>query len=756
MPFLKGKVMTILHNLGFARMGVKRELKRALEAYWSGKTTRADLTATGKILRARHWQLQKELGVDLVPVGDFAYYDHMLNMAALLGAIPPRFATDAFDLDHYFLMARGAKGKPALEMTKWFDTNYHYLVPEFHQDTTFKLTFEGLFHEIAEAKALGVAVKPVLVGPLTFLYLGKEKEEGFSRLDLLPKLLPVYQSIFERLSAEGIEWMQIDEPILTLELDEVWQQAFSKAYGQFSGKRPKILLTSYFDSIAHHAWVADLPVDGLHLDAVYAASDYDALAPKLKANKQVLSLGVVNGRNIWKSNLDKIQPLLTKAAADFGDKLWLAPSCSLLHTPVDLAEEKKLAPELHGALAFGVQKLQELNLLRNFLQDGPKKDDAAIYDHQQGLERFFNWNQRTIAIVQEKVANLPSDQRANPYTQRSLKQKETLNLPVLPTTTIGSFPQTPEIRKSRAEFSAGKISEETYTAFMQEEIAKVIRAQEELDIDVLVHGEPERNDMVEYFADMLEGFAFTENGWVQSYGSRCVKPPIIFGDITRKKPMTIDWIAYAQSLSKRPVKGMLTGPVTMLQWAFVRDDQPREKTAYAMALALRDEVEDLVQAGIRVIQIDEPAFREGLPLKRSRWDGYTQWAARAFRLSAAVAPDSVQIHTHMCYSEFNDIMPAIESLDADVISIETSRSDMELLQAFMDHTYPREIGPGVYDIHSPIIPTQEEMQARLEKAMALIPKERLWVNPDCGLKTRRWEEVTPALASMVAAAKALR
>ena len=440
-----------------------------------------------------------------------------------------------------------------------------------------------------------------------------------------------------------------------------------------------------------------------------------------------------------------MQPLLQKAKADFGDRLWLAPSCSLLHVPVDLSAEQKLPEELRGALAFGVQKLQELDLLRNLLQGNLKADDTNVRKHQESLLTFAHWQKRHSATVQE-----------NPYAQRRIKQREALNLPLLPTTTIGSFPQTPEIRKARADFASGKMSEETYTAFMREEIAKVIRAQEELDIDVLVHGEPERNDMVEYFADMLDGFAFTENGWVQSYGSRCVKPPVIFGDIARKKPMTIDWIQYAQSLSKRPVKGMLTGPVTMLQWAFVRDDQPREKTAYAMALALRDEVDDLVKAGIQVIQIDEPAFREGLPLKRSLWDSYTQWAAKAFRLSASIAPDEVQIHTHMCYAEFNDIMPAIESLDADVISIETSRSDMELLQAFVDHTYPREIGPGVYDIHSPIIPTKEEIEARIEKAMALIPKDRLWVNPDCGLKTRRWEEVSPALANMVAAAKALR
>jgi 5-methyltetrahydropteroyltriglutamate--homocysteine methyltransferase len=489
---------------------------------------------------------------------------------------------------------------------------------------------------------------------------------------------------------------------------------------------------------------------------VYGRDDYETLAPKLKATDKILSLGVVNGRNIWKTNLEKVQPLLQKAKADFGDRLWLAPSCSLLHVPVDLSAEQKLPEELRGALAFGVQKLQELDLLRNLLQGNLKADDTNVRKHQESLLTFAHWQKRHSATVQEKVANLPSDQRANPYAQRRIKQREALNLPLLPTTTIGSFPQTPEIRKARADFASGKMSEETYTAFMREEIAKVIRAQEELDIDVLVHGEPERNDMVEYFADMLDGFAFTENGWVQSYGSRCVKPPVIFGDIARKKPMTIDWIQYAQSLSKRPVKGMLTGPVTMLQWAFVRDDQPREKTAYAMALALRDEVDDLVKAGIQVIQIDEPAFREGLPLKRSLWDSYTQWAAKAFRLSASIAPDEVQIHTHMCYAEFNDIMPAIESLDADVISIETSRSDMELLQAFVDHTYPREIGPGVYDIHSPIIPTKEEIEARIEKAMALIPKDRLWVNPDCGLKTRRWEEVSPALANMVAAAKALR
>jgi len=748
------------HNLGFPRFGAQRELKFALEKYWNGQISQDELLKTGKTLRLRHWQLQQQAGVELIPVGDFAFYDHVLNMSTLLGHIPARHRNGdgSYDLDTYFRMARGraptGKPAPACEMTKWFDTNYHYIVPELEPDTTFVLTDETLFNQVAEAQQAGFEAKPVLVGPVTYLYLAKGEGD---KLAWLEKLLPVYQEILSRLKTMGVEWVQMDEPALVMELDAAWQAAFDQAYAALSGQGVKLLLTTYFDDVlAHREVIERLPVDGVHID-VTRGEDQWAWLEAFPRDK-VLSVGGIDGRNIWKTDLTTLRGRLLKLAEDRGEQLWLAPSCSLLHVPVDLALEETLDPTIKQWLAFAKQKLAELDLLCASLQE------AAVVESE-------TWQAHAAAVVGRKTAALIHDpavqarlketqgmsvERASPFAVRKQKQQAWMQLPLLPTTTIGSFPQTAEIRKARRDYKQGNMTEHDYVAFMQAEIAKVVKAQEDLDIDVLVHGEPERNDMVEYFGEQLKGYTFTQHGWVQSYGSRMVKPPIIYGDVSRPKAMTVEWSKFAQSLTQRPMKGMLTGPITLLQWAFVRDDQPRSVTARQIALAIRDEVQDLEAAGIKVIQIDEPALREGLPLKQSRWAEYLDWAVYAFKLSANGVADDTQIHTHMCYAEFNDIIEAIEALDADVISIETSRSRMELLGAFVDHAYPNDIGPGVWDIHSPNVPDVTEMVELLEKAIEVIPVARIWVNPDCGLKTRGWAEVTPALANMVTAAKQLR
>ena len=748
------------HNLGFPRFGAQRELKFALEKYWNGQISQDELLKTGKTLRLRHWQLQQQAGVELIPVGDFAFYDHVLNMSTLLGHIPARHRNGdgSYDLDTYFRMARGraptGKPAPACEMTKWFDTNYHYIVPELEPDTTFVLTDETLFNQVAEAQQAGFEAKPVLVGPVTYLYLAKGEGD---KLAWLEKLLPVYQEILSRLKTMGVEWVQMDEPALVMELDAAWQAAFDQAYAALSGQGVKLLLTTYFDDVlAHREVIERLPVDGVHID-VTRGEDQWAWLEAFPMDK-VLSVGGIDGRNIWKTDLTTLRGRLLKLAEDRGEQLWLAPSCSLLHVPVDLALEETLDPTIKQWLAFAKQKLAELDLLCASLQE------AAVVESE-------TWQAHAAAVASRKTAALIHDpavqvrlkeiqgmsvERASPFAVRKQKQQAWMQLPLLPTTTIGSFPQTAEIRKARRDYKQGNMTEHDYVAFMQAEIAKVVKAQEDLDIDVLVHGEPERNDMVEYFGEQLKGYTFTQHGWVQSYGSRMVKPPIIYGDVSRPKAMTVEWSKFAQSLTQRPMKGMLTGPITLLQWAFVRDDQPRSVTARQIALAIRDEVQDLEAAGIKVIQIDEPALREGLPLKQSRWAEYLDWAVYAFKLSANGVADDTQIHTHMCYAEFNDIIEAIEALDADVISIETSRSRMELLSAFVDHAYPNDIGPGVWDIHSPNVPDVTEMVELLEKAIEVIPVARIWVNPDCGLKTRGWAEVTPALANMVTAAKQLR
>ncbi|KYC29432.1 5-methyltetrahydropteroyltriglutamate--homocysteine methyltransferase [Sterolibacterium denitrificans] len=759
--------MTIIHTLGFPRMGAQRELKFALEGHWRGEIDAAELEAVGRQLRPRHWQAQRDAGLDFVSVGDFAYYDHVANHIQLLGCEPARFgfSGDEPALARYFTLARGVAreagasgdGHPALEMTKWFDTNYHYLVPEFTPETAFSLADERLFAEVAEAQALGHPVKAVLLGPLSFLWLGKEKAAGFDRLGLLDKLLPVYGQILARLKAQGVQWVQIDEPVLGLDLAAAWQQAFEPAYARLATNGVPLLLATYFSPLQENLVLAcRLPVAGLHVDGIRAAGEITSVADWLPAHK-VLSLGIVDGRNVWRTDLDaaltRIRPLFDKR----GQSLWLAPSCSLLHVPFSVAGEMKLDGELRGWLAFAVEKLDELQVLKQALA-GDAAADGELAKSRQAIRARHASRRVNNPAVAERLAALPAaaDRRHAAFPVRQAAQRKRLQLPLLPTTTIGSFPQTAEIRAARAAFKRGELSAADYETAMKKEIAHAVAVQEELGLDVLVHGEAERNDMVEYFGEQLAGFCFTGNGWVQSYGSRCVKPPIIYGDVSRPQPMTVDWSAYAQSLTPKPMKGMLTGPITILQWSFVRDDQPRSTTAAQIALAIRDEVCDLERAGIGIIQIDEPAIREGLPLRRAAWREYLAWATRAFRLSASGVADETQIHTHMCYSEFNDILPEIAAMDADVITIETSRSDMELLDAFGKFKYPNEIGPGVYDIHSPRVPNADDMARLLQKARETIPAGNLWVNPDCGLKTRGWPETVAALRHMVAAAKALR
>ncbi|WP_114417652.1 5-methyltetrahydropteroyltriglutamate--homocysteine S-methyltransferase [Marinospirillum perlucidum] len=754
----------ITHIAGYPRMGARRELKFALEKYWSGQLQKAELETQGRQLREQHWLEQAKAGLDFVSVGDFAFYDQILNLSQLLGVIPPRFHTtdQEDDLDTYFRMARGRApcGQPAAacEMTKWFDSNYHYLVPEFQPQQLFNLNAQRLLAEVSEAQVLGYRPKVTLVGPLTYLWLGKPQGE-FSALELLPALLPVYAQLLQKLADQGVDWVQLDEPILALDLPQEWKQAFETAYNQLQAVTINKLVAVYFGGLQDNLGLAvNLPVAGLHLDLVRAPEELEQVLDRLPGYK-ILSAGVVDGRNIWRADLAALKANLESARERLGERLWLAPSCSLLHLPQDLAQEDQLDPQIRAWLSFARQKLDELALLAKALDDGDAVETTSVWIEQQAAVK----SRQTSALIHSPqvaarlAAITPADlKRPAAYALRAAVQKQALNLPLFPTTSIGSFPQTPEIRKTRRDYKQGQITDDTYRQVMQEEIAQAVREQEALELDVLVHGEAERNDMVEYFGEQLEGYAFTRFGWVQSYGSRCVKPPIIYGDVARSQPMTVEWSRYAQSLTAKPMKGMLTGPLTCMQWAFIRDDQPREVTCKQIALALRDEVQDLQAAGIGVIQIDEPAFREGLPLRQADWAGYLRWAVDSFRLSASVAEEATQIHTHMCYSEFNDIIEAIADLDADVITIETSRSNMELLDAFEDFEYPNEIGPGVYDIHSPNIPEVDWMVQLMQKAAEKIPAERLWVNPDCGLKTRQWAEVRPALAAMVAAARQLR
>ncbi len=766
------------HILGYPRMGAQRELKFALERHWRGEITEQALEDTGRRLRAAHWQQQRATGLDFVTVGDFAFYDHVANHIQLFGCEPARFGFTGHEtaLQRGFTLARGvapraghdegcscgqaqgSAGVPALEMTKWFDTNYHYLVPEWSPGTRFALSAQRLLAEVAEAQALGHVPKPVLIGPLSLLWLGKPKAAGFDPLELLEALLPCYVELLAALRQAGVQWVQVDEPILGLDLPAPWAMAFERTYHALKAAGVSVLLATYFSPLEGNLSLAcKLPVAGLHVDAVRAPAELQPVVDWLPDYK-LLSVGIVDGRNIWRTDLDAALAQLARVLERRPQGVWIAPSCSLLHVPASLAHDSALDDELRSWLAGAVEKLDELRLLKTALNEGPSAVGAELAAARARVAGRAASPRVRNAAVARRVATLPLgiDRRTRPFAERQALQRERLKLPAFPTTTIGSFPQTPSIRAARAAHRRGELDDAAYRAAMHAEIAHAVRQQEALGLDVLVHGEAERNDMVEYFGEQLEGFAFTANGWVQSYGSRCVKPPVLFGDVARRRPMTVDWTAHAQGLTAKPLKGMLTGPVTLLQWSFVRDDQPRADTALQLALAVRDEVLDLEAAGIAIVQIDEPAFREGLPLRRAAWKDYLAWAARAFRIAAAGVRDDTQVHTHMCYCEFNDILPEIASLDADVITIETSRSDMELLEGFGRFRYPNEIGPGVYDIHSPRVPSCDEMLRLLRKAAAVIPPANLWVNPDCGLKTRGWPETEAALRNMVEAARAMR
>ena len=764
----------IAHNLGYPRIGSQRELKKACEAYWSGKATYKNLLQIGRNIRNENWMLQKQAGIDLIPSNDFSFYDQVLDMSLMVNAIPERYHDvivnkNNTELDLYFAMARGYQKDgldiTAMEMTKWFDTNYHYIVPEFYKNQTFKLFSTKAIDEFYEAQQLGVKTKPVLIGPVSYLLLGKQKEDGFDRIDLIKNLLPVYIEILKRLDKLHVQWIQFDEPFLALDLSEKQKKAFDYAYSEIKREFPhlKTIIATYFEALRENSKLAaSLPVYALHVDLVRGAEQLETVLSQLP-EKMTLSLGVVDGRNIWKNDFTKSLSMIENAVTKLGkDRIMIAPSCSLIHTPCDLdleINEQQLSGEIKNWMTFAKQKLSEVVILKNLIQPETKAQFTdKLVENRKAIE-----SRRTSALihnptVKNRVANISDrdDKRNSRFSNRKQRQKEALNLPLFPTTTIGSFPQTTEVRSWRAKWKKGELSANEYEALLKKETEKAIRWQEEIGIDVLVHGEFERNDMVEYFGEQLSGYVFSSNGWVQSYGSRCVKPPIVFGDVSRPEPMTVAWSGYAQSLTKKYMKGMLTGPVTILQWSFVRDDQPRSETALQIALAIRDEVCDLEKAGIRIIQIDEPAIREGLPLRKSDWQAYLDWAVKAFRISASGVKDETQIHTHMCYSEFNDIIESIAAMDADVITIECSRSQMELLDAFAKFKYPNEIGPGVYDIHSPRVPSKDEMVYLMNKAKAVLPADQLWVNPDCGLKTRHWDETKKALIEMVSAARELR
>lgn len=753
--------MTISHNLGFPRIGERRELKKATEAYWKGELDRAGLEAAGAELRRNHWARQRAAGIDLIPSNDFSFYDQVLDLSCLVGNVPERFRWSGTDMniDVAFAMARGKQDAIACEMTKWFDTNYHYIVPEFTQDTAFKRVGSRIFDEFAEARAQGIITKPVMVGPATYLTLGKVTDgSALNKFDLADALIDVYVQVAERLAADGAQWLQIDEPIFSLDLDATQRAVIEKAYARLAAVDGiKIMVANYFGGLADNmALFTSLPVAGLHIDAVRAPEEADVVAARLDEGKY-LSVGVIDGRNIWKTDLECASRVMQTVRDKIGgDRLIVGPSCSLLHSPVTLRSETQLDETFRNWLAFAEEKLDEIVYLAN-AADG-KLDPALLAANRQAMADRAGSARIHDPAVKRRAREVSAKdmQRASAYAERAARQHAKLNLPAYPTTTIGSFPQTQEVRQARAAHKRGQMSDADYDAFLKAQIADTVKMQETLGFDMLVHGEFERNDMVEYFGEQLAGYAFTRFGWVQSYGSRYVKPPIIFGDVSRPEPMTVKWSKYAQSLTDRPMKGMLTGPVTLVQWAFVRDDQPRSETVKQVALAIRDEVMDLEAAGLAAIQIDEAAFREGLPLRRADWDAYLKWAVEAFRLASCGVADQTQVHTHMCYSEFNDIIEAIADMDADCISIETSRSQMELLDAFVQFQYPNEIGPGVYDIHSPRVPDRQEMVDLLRKATEVLPAERVWVNPDCGLKTRGWAEVKPALKHMVDAAHELR
>ena len=755
--------MALASNLGFPRIGPRRELKRAVERYWKGKISADELHAAARAIRRDNWTWQKQAGIEHIPCNDFSLYDHVLDTAALVGAVPSRYQAGdgTISLDTYFAMARGRQDVPAMEMTKWFDTNYHYIVPEFANGQTFRPASTKPLDEFREAKELGIHTRPVLLGPVSFLLLGKAESEDLDPLALLDDLLPVYEQVLRELAAAGADWIQLDEPCLVLDLNAAQKPAFEAAYRRLANvsDRLKLLVATYFGDLRDNlATAVALPVAALHVDFVRGADPLDDILQKLP-QEMSLSLGVVDGRNIWKNDLERSLKVVRRAVDALGsERVIVGPSCSLLHGPVDIEVETGLDEELRGWLAFARQKLAEIVTLTRAVNEGEGAVETelaanrAVMASRRTSPRIHNQavKDRAAAVTGEMLA------RQSGHAERRDQQARHIKLPLLPTTTIGSFPQTRDVRKARASARAGTMSAQEYERFLRAETEQAVRIQEEIGLDVLVHGEFERNDMVEYFGEHLSGFTPTSNGWVQSYGSRCVKPPIIYGDLQRTAPMTVDWWQYAQSLSKKPVKGMLTGPVTILQWSFVRDDQSRAETCRQIALAMRDEVSDLEAAGCKIIQIDEPAIREGLPLRRKDWDAYLKWAVDCFRLTSSGVRDETQIHTHMCYAEFNDIIKSIGAMDADVISIEATRSKMELLDAFVAYQYPNQIGPGVYDIHSPRVPSASEVSELLGKALAVLSPHQLWVNPDCGLKTRGWDEVKQSLTNMVAAAKEQR
>lgn len=764
----------LTHNLGYPRIGTHRELKRACEQYWQGKIDVDELLKTGRELRAQSWMLQRNAGIDIIPSNDFSFYDHVLDMSMTVKAIPKRYLELAQDnscheMDLYFAMARGYQKDgvdvTAMEMTKWFDTNYHYIVPEFYKNQKFEFFSRKIIDEFVYGKTLGIVTRPVIIGLVTYLLLGKEKEEGFDKLDLVQNLLPVYLEVVRELQRHGVEWIQFDEPYLGLSLNKKAEDAYRMVYETIKNQFPGIhfLIATYFTDIKDNlSLAAGIPVNALHIDLVRCPDQLDDVLDAIPENLN-LSLGVVDGRNVWKNDFESSLALIKKAAYKIGeDRILIAPSCSLLHSPCDLdaeTETESLPEEIKNWLSFAKQKVSEVVLLKELASGNPGNDLLKKAEENLQVNKgraaspliHDNAIRSRVSLISEKDIK-----RKHEFLIRKKEQQRVFHLPLFPTTTIGSFPQTKEIRSWRARYKKGDINETQYKSLIKKEIEMAIRWQEEIGMDVLVHGEFERNDMVEYFGEQLKGFAFTQNGWVQSYGSRCVKPPVIYGDVSRLRPMTIDWAKYAQSMTTKPVKGMLTGPVTMLEWSFVRNDIPHSDTCNQIALAIRDEVNDLEKADIHVIQIDEPALREGLPLKKADWQQYLTWAVRAFRIASSGVEDSTQIHTHMCYSEFNDIIAAIADMDADVITIECSRSQMELLDTFADFRYPNDIGPGVYDIHSPRVPSKREMEKLLKKAQSVIPAEQLWVNPDCGLKTRKWEETRPALEAMIAATSEMR
>jgi 5-methyltetrahydropteroyltriglutamate--homocysteine methyltransferase len=763
----------LTHNLGYPRIGSQRELKKACEQYWSGKMTLKNLYQVGRNIRIENWRLQKEAGIDLVPSNDFSFYDQVLDMSLMVNAIPHRYHEvilnkNSSELDLYFAMARGYQKDgldiTAMEMTKWFDTNYHYIVPEFHHDQQFKLFSTKAIDEFYEAKELGIVTKPVLIGPVSYLLLGKEKEESFDRIDLIKNIMPAYLDILRKLYALNVPCVQFDEPFLVMDLTDKQRKAFRYAYAEIKREFPslKTLIATYFGSLGENLSLAtSLPVHALHIDLVRGREQLNDVLAALPDN-MILSVGVVDGRNIWKNDFTNSLDLIRHSKTSLHERIMISPSCSLLHVPCDLELETNdavLLPEIKNWMAFARQKIGEVVTLKKLVTDSADGNLQRLLDENRKAAESRRLSSKIHRPEVRARTSKITDQdafRESEFVIRQEKQHKALRLPLFPTTSIGSFPQTDEVRTWRAKLKKGEISDAEYLKLIRTETEKAIRWQEEIGIDVLVHGEFERNDMVEYFGEQLEGFVFSKNGWVQSYGSRCVKPPIIYGDVSRPKPMTVGWSTFAQSLTTRPMKGMLTGPVTILQWSFVRDDQPRKDTCMQVALAIRDEVCDLEKAGIKIIQIDEPAIREGLPLRKSDWETYLAWAVHAFKISASGVADETQIHTHMCYSEFNDIIHAIADMDADVITIETSRSQMELLDAFVEFKYPNEIGPGVYDIHSPRIPTTEEMISLLNKAIDVLPKRNIWVNPDCGLKTRKWPETDLAVRNMVQAAHQMR